>query len=101
MIKLSDYPQLVFVISFFVLSLSGSIGANFLRKLRKWDEGKREDFRTIMGATLTLLGITASWGSTFFLIKDLLDRIPTLDFLAIRFAIAATLSGPTSSTSWL
>jgi hypothetical protein len=57
MIKLSDYPQLVFVISFFVLSLSGSIGANFLRKLRKWDEGKREDFRTIMGATLTLLGL--------------------------------------------
>ena len=57
MIQLSDYPQLVFVISFFVLSLSGWIGANFLRKLRKWDEGKREDFELIMGATLTLLGL--------------------------------------------
>lgn len=28
------------------------------------------------------------WGSTFFLIKDLLDRLPVLDFLAIRFGIA-------------
>jgi len=40
-------------------------------------------------ATLTLLGITAAWGSTFFLIKDLLERVPTLDFLGVRFAIAA------------
>ena len=39
-------------------------------------------------ATLALLAMTASWGSTFFLIKDLLDRVPTLDFLAVRFAIA-------------
>ena len=39
-------------------------------------------------ATLALLAITACWGSTFFLIKDLLDRVPTLDFLAVRFAIA-------------
>ena len=39
-------------------------------------------------ATLVLLGLTASWGSTFFLIKDLLERVPTLDFLAVRFAIA-------------
>ena len=37
-----------------------------------------------------LLAITASWGSTFFLIQDLLDRMPTLDFLAVRFAIAAS-----------
>ncbi|GAA2148289.1 DMT family transporter [Nocardioides koreensis] len=36
-----------------------------------------------------LLGITAMWGSTFFLIRDLLDRVPTLDFLAVRFAIAS------------
>jgi drug/metabolite transporter (DMT)-like permease len=40
-------------------------------------------------ATLTLLAITAAWGSTFFLIKDLLDRVPVLDFLAVRFAIAS------------
>jgi drug/metabolite transporter (DMT)-like permease len=40
-------------------------------------------------ATLTLLAITATWGSTFFLIKDLLVRVPVLDFLAVRFAIAS------------
>lgn len=39
-------------------------------------------------ATLALLGVTACWGSTFYLIKDLLDRVPTLDFLTVRFAIA-------------
>lgn len=39
-------------------------------------------------AALALLGLTAAWGSTFFMIKDLLDRVPTLDFLAVRFAIA-------------
>src|SRR6478735_1374505 len=42
-------------------------------------------------ATLVLLAITACWGSTFFLIHDLLDRIPTLDFLAVRFTIAGLL----------
>jgi drug/metabolite transporter (DMT)-like permease len=40
-------------------------------------------------ATLTLLAVTATWGSTFYLIKDLLDRVPVLDFLAVRFAIAS------------
>jgi drug/metabolite transporter (DMT)-like permease len=40
-------------------------------------------------ATLALLSVTAMWGSTFFLIKDLLDRVPVLDFLALRFGIAA------------
>ncbi|MBC9732123.1 DMT family transporter [Nocardioides sp. zg-578] len=35
--------------------------------------------------------MTACWGSTFFLIKDLLDRVPTLDFLAVRFAIAGVV----------
>ncbi|HWM00118.1 MAG TPA: DMT family transporter [Nocardioidaceae bacterium] len=42
-------------------------------------------------ATLALLAVTASWGSTFFLIKDLLERVPVVDFLAVRFAIAAAV----------
>ena len=45
--------------------------------------------RVTVLATLALLAITASWGSTFFLIHDLLDRVPVLDFLAVRFAIAS------------
>jgi drug/metabolite transporter (DMT)-like permease len=50
-----------------------------------------EHRRTSLLAALLLLGVTAVWGSTFFLIKDLLDRVPTLDFLAVRFSIAAVL----------
>ena len=45
--------------------------------------------RTSLLATAALLAMTACWGSTFFLIHDLLDRVPTLDFLAVRFAIAS------------
>jgi drug/metabolite transporter (DMT)-like permease len=43
---------------------------------------------TSLLASLCLLSVTACWGSTFFLVKDLLDRVPVLDFLALRFAIA-------------
>jgi len=42
-------------------------------------------------AMAALLGMTACWGSTFYLIKDLLDRVPVLDFLAVRFAIASVV----------
>lgn len=44
--------------------------------------------RTSVLAALALLAVTAMWGSTFFLIKDLLERVPTLDFLAVRFLVA-------------
>ena len=44
--------------------------------------------RTALLATLALLAMTACWGSTFFLIKDLLERVPTVDFLAVRFLLA-------------
>ena len=40
-------------------------------------------------AFLALLTMTAAWGSTFFMIKDLVTRIAVLDLLAVRFAIAA------------
>jgi drug/metabolite transporter (DMT)-like permease len=48
--------------------------------------------RSTLLATGALLLTTASWGSTFFLIKDLLERVPTLDFLAIRFSIAGAVT---------
>ena len=40
-------------------------------------------------ATLGLVSVTAIWGSTFFLIKDLVGRMAVADFLAVRFVIAA------------
>ena len=42
-------------------------------------------------ATAGLLGVTVAWGSTFFLIKDVVARMPVPDFLAVRFAIAAVV----------
>jgi drug/metabolite transporter (DMT)-like permease len=48
-----------------------------------------KDRRLALLATLTLLAMTACWGSTFFLIHDLLDRVPVVDFLAVRFGIAS------------
>jgi len=36
-----------------------------------------------------LVGITAVWGSTFFLIRDVVRVLPPTDFLAVRFTIAA------------
>ena len=49
----------------------------------------RRDRRLELLATATLLAMTACWGSTFFLIHDLVERIPAVDFLAVRFAIAS------------
>ncbi|HET7684625.1 MAG TPA: DMT family transporter [Marmoricola sp.] len=50
---------------------------------------RRTTARTSLLATAALLAMTACWGSTFFLIHDLLDRMPVVDFLAVRFTIAA------------
>ena len=53
----TDFPLFVFVLSFFVLSLSVLSGASFLRRQRKLDEDKRQDLGVILAATLTLLGL--------------------------------------------
>jgi drug/metabolite transporter (DMT)-like permease len=42
-------------------------------------------------ATGLLILLTAVWGSTFFLIRDLVATVPPTDFLAVRFSIAAVL----------
>ena len=45
--------------------------------------------RTERLAFAALLAMSAIWGSTFFLIKDLVSRLGVLDLLALRFAIAS------------
>lgn len=45
-------------------------------------------------ATLLLIAVTAVWGSSFFLTRDLVDRIPATDYLAVRFAIAGAVMLP-------
>ena len=47
--------------------------------------------------TLGLLAVTAAWGSTFFMLKETVSRVPVADFLALRFlvaAVAVTLLAP-------
>jgi hypothetical protein len=51
----TEYPPLVFVVSFFVLWLSTRIGTRLRR--RNLDQEVREDFGVILAATLTLLGL--------------------------------------------
>lgn len=41
------------------------------------------------GASLALLGVTAVWGSTFVVVQDAVARMPVMDFLLWRFAVAA------------
>lgn len=40
-------------------------------------------------AAATLVLVTCVWGSTFVVVKDAIERMPVLDFLAWRFALAA------------
>jgi drug/metabolite transporter (DMT)-like permease len=39
-------------------------------------------------AVLGLLVVTAVWGSTFFMLKGVITRVPVMDFLAVRFLLA-------------
>jgi drug/metabolite transporter (DMT)-like permease len=45
--------------------------------------------RRELSASLALLAVTAVWGSTFFLIRDLVARLPVADLLAVRFGLAS------------
>lgn len=45
--------------------------------------------RSDLAPLVALLAMTAAWGSTFFLIKDLVTRLPVTDMLAVRFAIGS------------
>jgi len=42
-------------------------------------------------AALGLIAVTASWGSTFVVVKEAVERMPVLDFLAVRFAVATAV----------
>ena len=52
-----DHPLLVFVLSFFSLTLSAWIGSSISKRWRKLTDDIREDFGIIEAATLTLLSL--------------------------------------------
>ena len=51
-----------------------------------------------LGPLVALLAMTAAWGSTSFMIKDVVTRMPVPDMLTVRFTIAAValavIAGP-------
>jgi hypothetical protein len=57
MIRLTNYPVFVLVVSFFVLWLSGWIGTSFRKKKHLSDDAVGADAGLVLGATLTLLGL--------------------------------------------
>jgi drug/metabolite transporter (DMT)-like permease len=40
-------------------------------------------------AMAALIGMTAIWGWTFLVVKDAIGKMPVMDFLAVRFSVAA------------
>ena len=42
-------------------------------------------------ATAALIAVTAVWGWTFLIVKDAIAKMPVMDFLAVRFVIAAVV----------
>src|SRR5882672_9033458 len=55
--KLVDFPLLAFVVCLALLSLAAWIGASIVRGRRPINEDSREQFGTVLAATLTLLGL--------------------------------------------
>ncbi len=55
-----------------------------MRILRQWKSSPRL-------ALTALVGVTAVWGWTFIIVKDAIQLMPVMDFLAVRFTLAAVL----------
>jgi hypothetical protein len=55
--NLANYPLLLFLLSFFGLTLSAWLGALYRKKRRQQEHDAREYFGLVIGATLTLLGL--------------------------------------------
>jgi len=52
-----DYPLLFLVVSLLTFSVSSSIGAWLRNRTRNVEADDRDDFKFILGGTLTLLGL--------------------------------------------
>jgi drug/metabolite transporter (DMT)-like permease len=52
--------------------------------LRNWKQSPRL-------ALTSLVGVTAVWGWTFLIVKDAIEKMPVMDFLAVRFVLATVV----------
>jgi drug/metabolite transporter (DMT)-like permease len=55
--------------------------------MRIWHNWKRSPRL----ALTALVGVTAIWGWTFIIVKDAIQLMPVMDFLAVRFTLAAAV----------
>src|SRR4249920_3349100 len=76
MVKITDYPLLVFALSFALMWFSAWIGP-FLRRRLELHESVRDDFGLIMAATLTLLGLII--GFIFLMATNRYDQRKNLE----------------------
>src|ERR1700723_379155 len=57
MIRLTNFPLVVLVVSFLVLFLAGAIGTSFRKRKHLADNAVGADAGLVLGATLTILGL--------------------------------------------
>ena len=77
MIRLTDYPLLVFAMAALLLALSTRFGSGPLRRWRPLDSDVVDDFRVVQGAMLTLLGLII--GFTFSMAISRFDQRKNLE----------------------
>jgi hypothetical protein len=72
-----DYPLLILVVSLLTFSVSSSIGAWLRNRTRNVEADDRDDFKFILGGTLTLLGLII--GFTFSMAVNRYDQRKNLE----------------------
>jgi hypothetical protein len=75
--RLTDFPIIFGLLTFFLLWVAAWVGTNFLRRNRKLDEAVRGDFDVVLTATLTLLGLIL--GFTFSMAIGRYDQRKNLE----------------------
>lgn len=75
--RVTDYPLLVFVVSFAVLLFSITTGSALLKKVQTPDQKSRENLSLVLSATLTLLGLII--GFTFSMAVGRYDQRKNLE----------------------
>jgi hypothetical protein len=77
MSRLFSLPSLVLLVTLTMMWLSANLGALFAQKMRPLKDEEREDFGTILAATLTLLGLLI--GFTFSMAISRYDQRKNLE----------------------
>jgi hypothetical protein len=75
--RLSDHPLVQLVVSFVILALAARLGGMGFKRLRSRLSQRDDDFKVVLGATLTLLGLII--GFTFSMALNRYDQRKNLE----------------------